>query len=55
MLMLRFGYKSGYDVQGATMGAGIAWKSLRFDYAYMPIDYELGDAHRFSLTVAPSL
>jgi long-subunit fatty acid transport protein len=55
LLMLRFGYKSGYDVQGATMGAGIAWNSLRFDYAYMPIDYELGDAHRFSLTVSPSL
>ena len=54
-LMLRFGYKSGYDVQGATMGAGIVWKSLRFDYAFMPIDYELGDAHRFSLTVSPSL
>jgi len=55
MLMARFGYKSGFDVQGATMGLGIAWKSLRFDYAYMPIDYELGDAHRFSLTVSPSL
>lgn len=55
LLMVRFGYKSGYDVQGATMGAGIAWKSLRFDYAYMPIDFELGDAHRFSLTVSPSL
>ena len=54
-LMVRFGYKSGYDVQGATMGAGIAWNSLRFDYAYMPIDYDLGDAHRFSLTVSPSL
>ncbi len=55
LLMLRFGYKSGYDVQGATMGVGIVWKSLRFDYAHMPIDYDLGDAHRFSLTVSPSL
>jgi hypothetical protein len=55
LLMLRLGYKNGYDVQGATMGAGIVWKSLRFDYAFMPIDYELGDAHRFSLTVLPSL
>ncbi len=55
LLMLRFGYKSGYDIQGATMGAGVAWKSLRFDYAYMPIEYEMGDAHRFSLTVSPSL
>lgn len=55
LLMLRFGYKNGYDVQGATMGAGVVWNSLRFDYAYMPIDYDLGDAHRFSLTVSPSL
>ncbi len=55
LLMLRLGYKNGYDVQGATMGAGIVWNSLRFDYAYMPIDYDLGDAHRFSLTVSPSL
>jgi len=55
LLMLRFGYKSGYEIQGATMGFGVAWKSLRFDYAYMPIDYDMGDAHRFSLTVSPSL
>ncbi|MCK4549580.1 MAG: PorV/PorQ family protein [Candidatus Krumholzibacteria bacterium] len=55
MLMVRLGYKSGYNVQGATMGAGIAWESLRFDYVYMPIDYDLGDAHRISLTVSPSL
>ena len=55
LLMVRFGYKAGYDVQGVTMGAGIRWKSLRFDYAYMPMDYDLGDAQRFSLTVSPSL
>jgi len=54
LLFLRVGYKSGYDVQGATMGAGIVYKSLRFDYAWMPIDYDLGDAHRFSITVFPS-
>jgi long-subunit fatty acid transport protein len=55
LLMLRFGYKSGYDVQGATMGLGVSWKSLVFDYAYMPIDLGLGDSHRFSLSVSPSL
>lgn len=55
LLMVRLGYKIGYDVQAATMGAGIGWKTLRFDYAYMPVDFDLGDAHRFSLTVSPSL
>ena len=55
LLMLRFGYKSGYNVQGPTMGVGVVWKTLRFDYAYMPIDYDLGDAHRFSFTVSPAL
>jgi long-subunit fatty acid transport protein len=55
MLMVRFGYKNGYDVQGVTMGLGVGWKSLRFDYAYLPIDYELGDAHRFSLSLTPSI
>jgi hypothetical protein len=53
--MVRFGYKNGYDVQGVTMGLGVGWKSLRFDYAYLPIDYELGDAHRFSLSLTPSI
>ncbi|MBN1164535.1 MAG: PorV/PorQ family protein, partial [Candidatus Krumholzibacteriota bacterium] len=54
-LAIRFGYKNAYYVQGATMGIGVYYRNLRFDYGYMPISYELGDVHRFSLSVFPSL
>lgn len=53
-LSVRLGYKANYDVQGATLGFGIYYKSLRFDYAYMPVEYDLGDCHRFSINVFSS-
>jgi hypothetical protein len=54
LLSVRFGYKSNYYVQGATLGAGVIYKNLRLDYAYMPMEYELGNSHRFSITVFSS-
>ena len=51
LLAVRFGYKANYYVQGATLGVGVFYKSLRFDYAFMPMEYELGDSHRFSISV----
>ncbi len=53
-ISVRFGYKANYYVQGATLGVGVYYKSLRFDYAYMPIEYDLGDSHRFSINVFSS-
>lgn len=53
-LSVRVGYKGGYDSQGATMGVGVVYDRLRFDYAFMPIDYDLGNSHRFSVNVFPS-
>ncbi len=53
-LSVRFGYKANYYVQGATLGIGVYYKSLRFDYAYMPIEFELGDSHRFSINLFSS-
>ena len=53
-LSVRAGYKSNYYVQGLTMGLGLRYKNLRFDYAFMPIEYGLGDSHRFSLSVGTS-
>ncbi|MDZ7860245.1 MAG: PorV/PorQ family protein [Candidatus Krumholzibacteriota bacterium] len=53
-LAVRFGYKSGYYSQGATMGFGVVYDRLRFDYAFMPIDFNLGNSHRFSINVFPS-
>jgi hypothetical protein len=55
VLAVRIGYKNGYDVQGATMGLGIKYHSLRFDYSYAKIAQDLGDVHRVSINVFPSL
>jgi len=48
---MRVGYKANYYVQGATMGIGVQYQKLRFDYAYMPLEYSVGNSHRFSLSV----
>lgn len=45
----RAGYQTGYEARGFTAGVGIAWGSLRFDYAYTPFSLGLGNANQFSL------
>ena len=45
----RAGYQTGYEAKGFTAGIGIAWGSLRFDYAYTPFSLGLGNANQFSL------
>jgi hypothetical protein len=50
-LSVRAGYKANYYTQGATFGLGVNYRSLRFDYAYMPMENDLGDSHRFSINV----
>jgi len=45
----RVGYQTGYEARGFTAGIGIEWGSLRFDYAYLPFTYGLGNANQFSL------
>lgn len=55
VLAVRVGYKGGYNVQGATMGCGIYYKNLRFDYAFASIQDELGNVHRVSINLFPSL
>ncbi len=51
LFSVRTGYKVNYFTQGPTLGVGVYHRSLRFDYAFMPIEYDLGDSHRFSVTV----
>ena len=46
---LRVGYKSGYDSQGLTAGAGITWQGYTFDYAFQDVGNDLGNAHRFGV------
>jgi len=54
LVSVRAGYKANYDVQGATLGFGVVYRNLRFDYAYMPIESVFGDIHRFSINVLSS-
>lgn len=46
---LRAGYKAGYDSYGGTFGAGIRYKKLDVDYAFVLMKNDLGDNHRISL------
>jgi hypothetical protein len=48
---LRAGYKAGYDSQGASFGAGLRWRSFVFDYAFLAVSNDLGNAHRFGVTL----
>lgn len=51
LLSVRGGVKTGFDSQGATFGVGVRKAGYSFDYAFTNIDNDLGDAHRFSLTI----
>jgi len=47
---LRMGYKSGYDNQGISLGIGIIYKNIGFDYGYAPIE-GLDSGHRVSMNI----
>lgn len=48
---LRLGYDGKNDAgPGVTVGASLTWKSLRFDYAFIPYG-DLGDSHRLGATI----
>jgi len=51
LLFLRFGYQSGFDSKSISFGAGAAYSTLRFDYAYVPFDNNLGNAHTVALSI----
>lgn len=51
IVSVRAGYKANYEMQGPTFGFGVVYRSLRFDYAFMPIENVLGDVHRLSIDV----
>lgn len=47
---LRLGWNGQNDAgPGVTLGAGLAWKTFRVDYAFVPYG-DLGDAHRLGAT-----
>lgn len=45
LFAVRLGYMSGYETKNITAGFGLNYGNLTFDYAYMPMDYDLGDTH----------
>ncbi len=47
----RLGYKSNYDSQGLTFGAGFRKAGYHFDYAYSDVGNDLGTGHKFAFSV----
>jgi hypothetical protein len=52
-LAIRAGYKGGYDSYGGTFGAGVRYKKLDVDYAFLLVKNDLGDSHRISVSFRP--
>jgi predicted porin len=50
MFFLRGGYRTGYDLNDFSLGAGFSKRNLRVDYAFMPYKEGLNDSHLISLT-----
>ena len=48
---LRFGYSTGYDVRGFSMGIGILYSIAVVDYAYIPFSRQVGNAHIISIGI----
>ena len=52
ILSLRGGYKrNSENSSGITAGIGITRSRYRFDYAYLPFDFNLGDTHQMSFGI----
>ena len=49
MLALRIGYQTGYEARALSAGFGLHYQWVKFDYAYIPFSYDLGNAHLFTL------
>ncbi|MCF8260518.1 MAG: PorV/PorQ family protein [Melioribacteraceae bacterium] len=50
IIALRFGYVTGYESKSISLGFGVDWEGLAFDYAHIPFDFNLGDSHTISLS-----
>jgi len=50
-LGLRGGYQFNRENRGVAGGIGLSWGRYQLDYGYMPFSSDLGDTHRFSLTL----
>jgi hypothetical protein len=48
-IALRAGYATGYDARGFSAGFGVMFKGIRFDFAYVPYQDDLGTETRYSV------
>ncbi len=48
-LFLRAGYQTGYDEKNFSFGMGVKYRKFRLDYAFVPYQSDLGNAHRFGI------
>lgn len=51
IIAFRAGYKFGYDEENLAFGVGFMQSIWHVDYAFVPYQSGLGNAHRFALTV----
>ncbi|MBS1491891.1 MAG: PorV/PorQ family protein [Bacteroidetes bacterium] len=49
IVFLRAGYQTQYENKSFTAGVGLKYKSLNFDYAFVPYKNEFGSSNSFSL------
>ncbi len=49
MFALRAGYKFNYDEENLSLGAGLRYKGIHFDYSYASFGEFLGSVNRFSM------
>jgi hypothetical protein len=47
---LRLGFRANDTATALSFGAGYALPGFTFDYAFVPLRYDLGDSHRFGFS-----
>ncbi len=52
MFFVRFGYRTGKELQGFSAGVGFSWKGIQADYAYVPFAESFGSANIFSIFIS---
>jgi tetratricopeptide (TPR) repeat protein len=50
LIVDKYAIRGGYDRDNFTVGAGLAYGRMKFDYAYKFLEY-IEDSHRFSLSI----
>ena len=49
LAQFQVGYRTGFDSEGLSFGAGTAVSSVKVSYAVVPFDNDLGTTHRFAI------